>query len=398
MSHEIRTPMNAIIGIANIVEKKLENAPKDDPEAEVFKDYIAQIENSSHHLLGLLNDILDLSKIEAGKIDITSEPVDLRKLSDTVRDIIRPRCEDKAITLETKFDEALDTPVISDSLRLRQVLINLLGNAVKFTPEQGRIGFDMERVDDDACGGDTGGVSGADGADGADGAGNQIRVRFTVTDNGIGISEDALSTIFDAFEQADGSITRQYGGTGLGLPISRNIVELLGGSIQVESELGKGSKFTFELSMERATADASGEAEDTTESETRFEDKRILVVDDVDINRLIVATLLEPTGIKVIEADDGTSAVSAFESSEPGSIDIILMDVMMPVMDGLEATERIRALERADAQTVPIIAVTANAFKEDADKAIESGMNAHLAKPIDPENLMDVLRKFLRKR
>ncbi|MDR1816332.1 MAG: PAS domain-containing protein, partial [Clostridiales Family XIII bacterium] len=203
MSHEIRTPMNAIIGVTNIVEKKLGEVAESSPEIEDIREHVTQIENSSQHLLGLLNDILDLSKIEAGKIDITEEPVDLLRLGATVRDIILPRCEDKGISLETHFDPSLDEPVVSDSLRLRQVLINLLGNAVKFTPEGGNIELRIERVVD---------------GDAEANTGDTARVRFTVRDTGIGIEPDALDAIFEAFEQGDGSITRRFGGTGLGLP------------------------------------------------------------------------------------------------------------------------------------------------------------------------------------
>ncbi|MDR3305912.1 MAG: response regulator [Clostridiales Family XIII bacterium] len=376
MSHEIRTPMNAIIGVTNIVEKKLGDIAVYTPELTEIKSHVAQIENSSQHLLGLLNDILDLSKIEAGKIEISKEPIDLQKLVSTVEEIIRPRCAEKNITLETRFDPALDVSAsyLSDSLRLRQVLINLLGNAVKFTPELGHINFFADKTGE---------------------SGDMVRIKFTVNDTGIGISEESLSTIFEVFEQGDGGITRQYGGTGLGLPISRSIVQLLEGDIIVNSKPGEGSDFSFEIWVEKSTRPISNAALLSDDAIVNFADKCILIVDDVEINRMIASTLLEDTGIAVAEAGDGEEALQCFKESEPHGIDIILMDVMMPVMNGLEAASAIRALDREDAKTVPIIALTANAFKEDMDKTIAAGMDAHLSKPIDPDSLIEILYKYL---
>ncbi|MDR1798172.1 MAG: response regulator [Clostridiales Family XIII bacterium] len=382
MSHEIRTPMNAIIGVTNIVEKKLGEVSGSAPEFEEIREHVTQIENSSQHLLGLLNDILDLSKIEAGKIEISEEPVNLLRLGATVRDIIEPRCLDKHITLEAEFDPSLDAPVLSDSLRLRQVLINLLGNAVKFTPEAGHIHFIIERADDSGAG--------AGDADGEE----AVRVIFTVQDTGIGIDKAALTTIFEAFEQGDGSITRRFGGTGLGLPISQNIVHMLGGDIQVDSKVGEGSTFSFELVMKKSPH-LKEPLQLPSDADVDFTGKTILIVDDVDINRMIASSLLEETGIAILEAENGEEAIHAFAESAPGSIDVVLMDVMMPVMNGLEAAAAIRALPREDAGSVPIIAITANAFKEDVEKALASGMNAHLAKPIDPEALIEMLYRYL---
>ncbi|MCL1895300.1 MAG: ATP-binding protein [Clostridiales bacterium] len=374
MSHEIRTPMNAIIGVTNIVEKKLGSIKGPVPGLSDIKGNISQIENSSQHLLGLLNDILDLSKIEAGKIVIAHENVNISKLADAVKGIILPRCSDNAIDFEMEIDESLsDTLYVTDPLRLRQVLINLLGNAVKFTPEHGHIRFQINKASDN---------------------GETARLLFLVEDDGIGIDKEYLLHIFEAFEQGDGSITRKYGGTGLGLPISRSMVQMLGGDIEVRSETGKGSCFTFELELKAAGA-AARDTEPEKREASDFSGKRILIVDDVDINRMIVASLLGDTGITSLEAGDGSEAVDIFKESDEGSINIILMDVMMPVLDGLEATAAIRALPRADAKSVPIIALTANAFKEDVDKTLASGMDAHLAKPIDPDTLIEMIKSFL---
>jgi len=374
MSHEIRTPMNAIIGVTNIVEKKLGDPEDLTPELREVKSHVEQIENSSQHLLGLLNDILDLSKIEAGKIEISDEEVNIVKLAQTVSDIIRSRCADKGLVFTVDVDEELkDFLYITDSLRLRQVLINLLGNAVKFSSELGRVRFSVHKISE---------------------SGGTAKIRFEIEDDGIGISEESLSHIFEAFEQGDGSITRQFGGTGLGLPISKKILELLGGDIKVDSVVGEGSMFSFELAM-LCAGEVEPELELPSLEDLDFSGKSILIVDDVDINRIVVASLLEDTGIGMLEAADGKEAVEIFAESEPGAIDVILMDVMMPVMNGLDAAAAIRALDHEKAKTVPIIALTANAFKEDVNKALNAGMNAHLAKPIDADSLLSLLYGFL---
>ncbi|MDR2758765.1 MAG: response regulator [Spirochaetaceae bacterium] len=365
MSHEIRTPMNAIIGMTGIVKKKLVQGVSN---TEDIQANIRQIEVSSQHLLGLLNDILDISKIEAGKIEMSLEAVDMFKLVHTVETIIRPRCEEKNIAFVTRFEMSKPAVYQSDSLRLRQVLINLLGNAVKFTPELGRIEFTILEKKHQK---------------------NKTLLEFIVRDNGIGISETAQKMLFKPFEQGGGQIAKQYGGTGLGLAISKSIVQLFGGNILVTSKEGSGSTFSFELWLSPIQSGENPESalENTTGSLTG---KRALLVDDVEINRIITQNLLEFTGISIDEAADGLNALTMFQESQENTYDIIYMDVQMPVMDGYEATAAIRSLERADAKTVPIVALTANAFKEDIDRAMQAGMNAHLAKPLDTEKLLEV--------
>jgi signal transduction histidine kinase/CheY-like chemotaxis protein/HAMP domain-containing protein len=373
MSHEIRTPMNAIIGITGIMRRRLSELSFDFPELGEIRENILRIETSSQHLLGLLNDILDLSKIEAGKIDITEEILELPKLAEMADSIIRPRCVEKSITFITDFDEMKPSAFISDPLRLRQVLINLLGNAVKFTPEGGSVNFGIKKLER------------------RDG---KALIRFIVGDTGIGIAPENIEAMFKPFEQGDG-ITVKYGGTGLGLSISRRIVHLLGGDISVKSVLGKGSEFSFELWL--TEAESEEEMEINTENFSgKFSGRKILVVDDMEINRMIVADMIEYTGAETIEASDGAVAVEAFKNSAENEIDIILMDVQMPSMNGYEATSIIRALERKDAKTVIIIALTANAFKEDIDKAVYSGMNSHIAKPVEIETLLGALAKYLK--
>ena len=373
MSHEIRTPMNAIIGMSAIAQRKLDAVQREGANVGGVRDSLSQIDSSSQHLLGLLNDILDLSKIEAGKIDLSEETVELLKLAETVAAIIRPRCEEKNITFRCTFPQLTVGTFQSDSLRLRQVLINLLGNAVKFTPELGLVAFEIEALErrDD-----------------------RVLLRFAVRDSGIGIAPEALGAIFQAFEQGGNSITRQYGGTGLGLAISRHMVNLFGGDITVESEVGQGSTFSFSIWLREVQADALAE-EVFTLAENQFAGKRALLVDDVDINRMIVVSMLEETGLAIDEAEDGAQALAAFRAAPPRTYDIILMDVQMPNMNGYEASDAIRALDRPDASTVPIIALTANAFKDDIDRARQHGMNAHLAKPVEMDKLLAMLYRHL---
>ncbi len=372
MSHEIRTPMNAIIGISNIVLRRLQDS--DDEQSVEVRGHVQQIATSSQHLLGLLNDILDISKIEAGKIELCEERFDLGKLLLAVSGIITPRCDEKNINFTTQFDSFDPTSFLSDPLRLRQVLINLLGNAVKFTPETGSITFSATALERKA---------------------DRTLVKFAVRDSGIGIDEDKIDEIFRPFEQGDGSITRRFGGTGLGLAISDTIVRLFGGKIAVDSEVGAGSLFSFSIWLKHDN-DSQPDEETAVDITGRFVGKHILLVDDVDINRMIVTSMLEESGATIEEADDGKAAVEAFTASPVGHYDLILMDVLMPHMDGHEASRVIRDLDRPDAETVPIVALTANAFKEDIDKAIENGMNGHIAKPVVMEKLAGTLARFIK--
>jgi len=373
MSHEIRTPMNAIIGITNIVLKKLDDVDNDDVEKAEIKGHVHQIEISSQHLLGLLNDVLDISKIDAGKIVLSEEIMELPKLANIVAGIIKPRCDEKNITFKTVFDTFEPSTFISDSLRLRQVLINLLGNAVKFTPECGVVEFSIEKKDQ------------------RDG---ETLVEFMIRDTGIGIRQDAVDVLFQPFEQGDNKISRNSGGTGLGLAISSNIVRLFGGYINVNSAPGEGSEFSFCIWLREAESDLPKDVilSDIT---GKLTNKRALLVDDVEINRMIVISMLEGTGLSIDEADDGLVALQKFEESAEYTYDIVFMDVKMPNMDGYEASMAIRTLDRLDVQHVPIIALTANAFKDDIDKALEHGMNAHVAKPVELDALLEVLFRFL---
>lgn len=366
MSHEIRTPMNAVLGMSNIARRKL---GADEIPLDEVRCHVEQIEVSAQHLLGLLNEILEISKIEAGKIELISEVFDLRKLVNDVVSIIEPRCLEKNLTFETRMDDLPWTYFSSDALRLRQVLINILGNAIKFTPEQGQVLFSIAVLEVRK---------------------GEAQVQFSIKDSGIGIEPEVMANLFSPFEQGGTEITRRFGGTGLGLVISKNIVNLMGGDIQVQSEKDSGSTFSFSLWLQEAP---TFEEHDHEQDYEVLRGKKVLLVDDVDINRMIVVEMLRDLDMSIEEAENGQEAVAAFSAHPEGYFDIILMDVQMPVMDGYEAADAIRAMARSDASTVPIVALTANSFKEDVQKALSHGMNAHLAKPLEFDRLMDTLLK-----
>ena len=369
MSHEIRTPMNAIIGLTNVVCKLMDTRSDNNEELNEVQSHMHHVETASQHLLGLLNDVLDVSKIEAGKITFSNEPMELPQLIETIQGIIKPRCDTKNITFKVVYDNFKPHTFIADPLRLRQVIINLLGNAVKFTPELGTISFHVIRKDN------------------KDG---KSLIQFEVHDTGIGISEQAIANIFKPFEQADKHITSQYGGTGLGLTISRHIIKLLGGDIDIVSEVDKGSIFSFAIWL-KETVDKTAKPESLATPDNKLVGKKILLVDDVDLNRKVAKAMMKITGATIDEADDGTVAVEKFKESPINDYDLIIMDIQMPQMNGYQATEAIRALDRPDAATVPIIALTANAFTDDIEKAKAAGMNDHIAKPVKGNILIGVL-------
>ena len=365
MSHEIRTPMNAIIGMTRIA---LNSSPN-----EKIAGSLNEILTASEHLLGILNDVLDMSKIESGKFVLSESDFALRTAMIEVKHIMDQRCEEKNIDFSINFEYMEDYGVTGDKLRLKQVLINLLGNAVKFTPENGTIAFIVDILSADE---------------------STVNCRFTVSDSGIGMTETQMGKLFAMFEQADASIAERFGGTGLGLAISQNLVKYMGGEITVTSTQGEGATFTFTLSMPKADL-AEEEADVVGCAPPDLTGKRLLVVDDIDINRLILIELLSETNVETEEACNGKEAFDMFHNAPENYYDLILMDVQMPIMDGYQTTMALRSSDRPDAKTVPIVAMTANAYREDIDHALESGMNCHLAKPVDVGTLMSTLRSFL---
>ena len=496
MSHEIRTPMNAIIGMTNIAKSAVGE------EKRVYA--INKIEDASKHLLGVINDILDVSKIESGKFELSPVEFNFENVLQRVVTVNKYRIDEKQQDFSIRIDSDIPAYMYGDEQRLTQVITNLLSNAVKFTPDKGRIGIDAKLLHekDGVC-----------------------TVQINVTDSGIGISPEQQSKLFQSFQQAESSTTRKFGGTGLGLAISKNIVEMMGGRIWIESELGKGATFAFTIQAERvkdreyavpdltglrilvvddepgdlvyfknivegfgASCDTSSCCRDTlqymdqnekydvyfmdfkvpcvhktkmmqklaardretgktrlvmmsaesgtaaddaknagvdkflqkplfpseivdivqgiigvnlqkaeanpNESPSQFEGKCILLAEDVEINREIVLTLLEPTLLSVECAENGVEAIHMFKEA-PEKYDMIFMDMQMPEMDGLEATRQIRKLDHQKAKTVPIVAMTANVFREDIEKCIEAGMNGHVGKPLDFNEVLDQLRKYL---
>ena len=381
MSHEIRTPLNAIIGMATIARTT--------PNKQEADSCLEKIDQASAHLLAVIGDILDISKIEADKFELSPAPFSIVNMIDRLHAVLDYRVFEKNQAFEIDIDPAIPQTLVADVQRLVQVLTNLLANAVKFTNEGGHVALSIHLAKrcETAC-----------------------TLRFEITDNGIGISPEQQARLFVPFAQADSSTSRRFGGTGLGLVISERIIEMMGGEIKIDSELGNGARFYFEIALRlpdsESAPDHSAAEDGTTHGNALPETKshpgdygrrRVLLVEDIEINREIVNALLEPYDMTVVEAVNGQEAVEKFEATlntEP--FDIIFMDIQMPVMDGLSATRVIRGLGSPHAKTVPIIAMTANVFREDAERCFEVGMNDHIGKPVDLSAIHTILDKYLK--
>ena len=363
MSHEIRTPLSAVIGMADIAKKSIEDREK-------TISAIDQIIFSSKHLLGVLNNALDMSKIESGRFALASDPFLFGQAHREVAVIVAQRCLEKGVRYVADIEEAEACVLVGDKLRLNQIGINLLGNAVKFTEAGGEVRLEATVLEESET---------------------DILLRFSVSDTGIGMSEEQMAKLFRPFEQTDSGIAAQFGGTGLGLAISQSLVQMMGGIIRVESTPGVGTRFYFELRFEKGHLQAEAEAE---ESVVDLTGRRILLVDDVLVNRIIVREILAETGVEIEEAENGKQAVALFDGSAAGTFDVVFMDVEMPEMNWYEATKKIRAFPRPDAKTIPIVAMSARAYKEDIDEALAAGMDAHLPKPIEVDVLMHMLSRL----
>lgn len=378
MSHEIRTPMNGIVGMSTIAMQNIDNTDK-------IKDCLEKVIMSSKHLLALINDVLDMSKIESGKVELRHESFNFRAFLQDFENLYGEQAKSKGISYETILASDLEVQIIGDSLRLNQVLSNLLSNALKFTPVKGMIKLRVSKTGEDQ---------------------ENVYLRFEVIDTGCGIAEENYDKIFESFEQENVDVTYKYGGTGLGLSIVKRFTGLMGGGIHVTSVQGSGSTFTVDLPFGKIKesgkptrfSDINGRndlAKDCYAVDYDFKGKRILLVEDNELNREIAEELIGVTGASVESAEDGVQAVEMFKESAEGYYDLILMDVQMPHMDGYEATRCIRALGRSDAQKVPIFAMTANAFAEDVQKSREAGMNAHISKPLDIRAVYKQMNRYL---
>ena len=362
MSHDIRTPINGIMGMTAIALKE------DNPQKTI--DCLKKIQGASNHLMSLINDILDMSRIERGKIEITNSNLNIIRIVEECVSIVYGEMDDRNLEINVNVDEVIHSELFGDDLHLKQVLINIIGNAVKFTPDHGKIWIRIRETGHDSI---------------------KSFFQIEIEDNGIGMKEEFIKDIFKPFSQEASTSRTKYQGTGLGMAITKNIIELMDGSIEVESEYQKGTKFTVYLPF---LINSRYQERILEKQEKNISGISILLVDDNELNLDVAKELLEAEGAKVTTAWNGKEALDTFEREKEGTFDVIIMDIMMPVMDGLEATRKIRLLGKKDAPHIPIIAMTANAFREDIQKSLDAGMNEHISKPVDIDTIIMVISKF----
>ena len=377
MSHEIRSPLNAVIGMINIANEE--------KTIEGIKVYLEKAGNAAKHVLGVINDILDMSKIEANKLELSDSEFDFPKMMTNIVDVTGIKAQEKHIQIVTDISKDIPPIVICDELRLAQVITNLMTNAIKFTPDNGKVQLNAQKLEEKE---------------------DEVKIRIEVADSGIGISPEQQSKLFSAYNQADRTIAKQFGGTGLGLAISKRIIEMMQGTIWIESELGKGAKFIFTLKMKKGkgTAAAATEAAgapapaavpSVKATDLHLQGYTILAAEDMDFNREVLSKYLEKTGVTIDYAENGKEAVEKFKVNYEKYC-MILMDINMPEMDGDEATKIIRALDIPKAKEIPIVAMTADVFKEDVEKCLSVGMNDHISKPIVPKIIYAKIKQHLK--
>ena len=374
MSHDIRTPMNAVLGFANLAKKKIDTDP------ETAKEYLDKIEISGHHMLTLLNDVLDMASIEAGKITIEEQATDIHYFGETIIAMTASMASARNIAVNVEYRDIKHEFIYADRLHCDQILLNIVTNSIKYTRPGGKVDIVFTETPSKSRG--------------------HANYITTIEDNGIGMSTEFLKHIFDSFEREHTTTESGVQGAGLGMSITKRLVDLLGGTIDVESELGVGTKTTLRFKAcfrEDVKTEEAEETVDYTKPVFDLRDKRVLIVEDNDLNREITKELLEERGVIIDEASDGIEAVEKIKKADPGDYDLILMDIQMPNMDGYEATRIIRSLNHAALAKIPIVALTANAFDEDKKKAFDSGMDAFLSKPVDPDNLADTVSDIIKK-
>lgn len=367
MSHDIRTPMNAILGYTSIAESSIDDKEK-------VLEYLKKIKKSGNHLLNLINDVLDMSRIESGKIHIQERECNLIQIIKNLADMMMPQIQAKRLNLHIDIQQLVTADVYADTLHLNQIFINILGNAIKFTEPDGNIYINVNSIPDAPDG--------------------YVCYEFIFRDTGIGMEKEFLNRLFEPFERERTLNENSLEGTGLGLSIVKRIVEVMKGTISVQSRKGKGTEFSIILKF-RINYNRESNKEEEKRPLRSVNDRRILLVDDNEMNREIANIILSNIGYRVEEASDGSVAIDMLKKSKDNYFDAILMDIHMPVMDGYEATRKIRTMRRKGIRDIPIIAMTSNAFEEDKRKAIECGMNAHIAKPLQTDKLFSVLDSFL---
>lgn len=368
MSHDIRTPLNAIIGMSAIAQKNLNDSGR-------IQDCLDKIGTSGNHLLNLVNEVLDMSRIESGRISLYEEECSLEELIQSVRFIVENLAAEREHTFTVDVRGLVNPQVIADSSRIQQVLTNLLSNAVKYTPPGGRIGLTVRDIPDmllDIC-----------------------AYEFVIEDNGVGMAPEYLEEIYEPFSRVDDSRTSKIEGTGLGMAIVQNLVRLMNGTIRIESKIGIGTKFVVTLPLKQQEDKGERIKKQERPLQTNFSGKRVLMVEDNELNMEIAVDLLSAANVMVETAENGLEAVEKVIHAKENYYDLVFMDVQMPIMNGYEASRRIRELNRKDALTLPIIAITANAFAEDVVKAKEAGMNDHVAKPMGFDQLLAVMNAWM---
>lgn len=377
MSHDVRTPLNTILGMTAIAKKESNNKEK-------MNECVEKIDIAGKHLLSLVNDVLDMSQIDRGKMILTQDDIMLTQLFEKVADMMKIEAKEAKLTLDLSI-QLRDEHIIGDSLRIQQVLINIINNAIKYTPAGGHVLLELIQLEDNI----------------KEGYGTY---RFSCTDTGIGMSQDFLDRIFLFFERDRNTTLSGVAGTGVGLAITKGILDLMGGTISVKSEIDKGSTFTVDFHFKVQQQELQKEEEHTqdvaamSDSQKEMDDytsKRILLVEDVELNMEIAEELIGTTGVQIEKAYNGKEAVELFAKNPCGYYHLIFMDIQMPVMDGYEATKQIRNFDRKDAKTIPIIALSANALADDVENALQAGMNEHIAKPIDMEAVWKILKKYI---